>query len=215
MNNLGNKETMAKNIQRFLDEHGMSRTELANRIPAPYTTVSSWIKGEFYPRIDKIERMAEIFGVTKADLVEDYAPGVDDDVVTFSVIGDVAAGYDHIAYTDWEGTKIDLPRTYLHGRPATDYFALRVTGESMYPLYMDGDIVLVLKQPTMDRSGQIGVVVYDNDKATLKKIEYVMGEDWMKLLPLNPSYPPLTVTGSDLERCKVLGIPKVLIRENL
>ena len=64
----------------------------------------------------------------------------------------------------------------------------------------------------MDRSGQIGVVVYNGDSATLKKIEYVTGEDWMKLIPINPAFPPKTIKGADLEQCKVIGIPKVLIR---
>ena len=49
--------------------------------------------------------------------------------------------------------------------------------------------------------------------ATLKKVEYVLGEDWMKLIPINPEYQPKTIEGADLELCRVLGIPKLLIRE--
>ena len=47
----------------------------------------------------------------------------------------------------------------------------------------------------------------------MKKVEYVTGEDWMKFLPLNPLYPPRTIEGADLEQCRVIGIPKVLIRD--
>ena len=72
--------------------------------------------------------------------------------------------------------------------------------------------MLVLKQDTLDRSGQIGVVLYDGDQATLKKVEYVNGEDWMKLIPLNPLYPPKTITGCDLEQCRILGIPRLILR---
>ena len=82
----------------------------------------------------------------------------------------------------------------------------------MYPTYQDGDLVLVLKQSTMDHSGQIGVVIYDDDKATLKRIEYVMGENWMRLIPINTQYPPVTIRDERLEHCRVLGIPKKLIR---
>ena len=60
----------------------------------------------------------------------------------------------------------------------------------MYPLYMDGDKVLILKQSTLNRSGEIGAILYNGDNATLKKVEYVEGEDWMKLVPVNPEYPP-------------------------
>ena len=83
----------------------------------------------------------------------------------------------------------------------------------MYPQFQDGDLVLVLKQSTMSYSGQIGVVVYDDNKATLKKVEYVMGEDWMRLVPINPAYPPVMVIDERLEHCRVLGIAKKVIRD--
>lgn len=49
--------------------------------------------------------------------------------------------------------------------------------------------------------------------ATLKKVEYVDGEDWVKLIPLNPMYQPREITGADLEQCSVIGVPKLIIRE--
>jgi SOS-response transcriptional repressor LexA/transcriptional regulator with XRE-family HTH domain len=143
----------------------------------------------------------------------EFAPGITDDFVTFPVLGDVAAGYGHMAVEDWTGDRIDVPASWLHGRHPEDYFVLRVSGDSMYPIYQDGDLVLVLRQDTMDHSGQIGVVIYDDDKATLKRVEYVMGEDWMKLSPINPQYPPITITDERLEHCRVLGMPKYLVRE--
>lgn len=69
-NNLGNKEIMAKNIRRFLEIKHMTIKDLASAIDVPYNTVGDWTRADAYPRIDKIERMANLFGVTKADLVE-------------------------------------------------------------------------------------------------------------------------------------------------
>jgi repressor LexA len=101
----------------------------------------------------------------------------------------------------------------LHGRHPQDYFMLRVKGDSMYPLFNDGDHVLVLRQSTMDRSGQVGVVIYGDEAGTLKRVEYVDGEDWMTLRPINPQFPPITIRGEDLEHCRVLGVTKMVIRE--
>ena len=70
-NNLGNKTTMAKNIRRFLTKKGMTISALAGEIGLPYNTVNNWCNEVSYPRIDKIQKMAEVFGVTKADLVEE------------------------------------------------------------------------------------------------------------------------------------------------
>lgn len=70
MNNLGNKETMAENIQYYLDLHHKDRSDLCKDLGFKYTTVSNWLQGVKYPRIDKIELMARYFGISKADLVE-------------------------------------------------------------------------------------------------------------------------------------------------
>ena len=71
----------------------------------------------------------------------------------------------------------------------------------------------MLKQSTLNRSGEIGLIRYDGEIATLKKVEYVDGENWMKLIPLNPQYPPRMIEGEDLEQCEVLGIPRLIVRE--
>lgn len=70
-NNLGNKTTMAKNIRRYLEYKGMTMTDLAHRLDMPFNTVNNWCNAVTYPRIDKIEKMAQLFGCSKADLVED------------------------------------------------------------------------------------------------------------------------------------------------
>lgn len=139
-------------------------------------------------------------------------PETTENTVTFPVIGEIAAGYEHFAMEDWSGETVEIPTYYLRGRKQDDYFVLSVKGDSMYPLYMDGDKVLILKQTTLNHSGEIGAVMYE-DYATLKKVEYVNGEDWLKMIPINPQYPPKRIEGADLEQCRVLGIPKLLIRE--
>lgn len=73
---LGNKEVMAKNISKYMKEKNVDRTKLSNDLKLKYTTVSDWINAKTYPRIDKIELLANYFGVSKADLVEEstYKP---------------------------------------------------------------------------------------------------------------------------------------------
>ena len=57
------------------------------------------------------------------------------------------------------------------------------------------------------------MLLYNGENATLKKVEYKDGEDWMRLVPINPEYKPKLIENSDLEQCRVLGIPRLLIRE--
>ena len=71
MSSMGNKETMAKNLKYYIAKSGKDRRELAEIWGVPYSTVSEWINGRKYPRIDSIEIMAEYFGIMKSDLIEE------------------------------------------------------------------------------------------------------------------------------------------------
>ena len=74
MSALGNKEIMARNIKRYMQKMGISRKDFCERLGFAYSTVTDWLNAEKYPRIDKIEMMANFFGISKADLVEPPAP---------------------------------------------------------------------------------------------------------------------------------------------
>ncbi|NRG68892.1 helix-turn-helix transcriptional regulator [Streptococcus suis] len=67
---LGNKEIMADNIKYYMDRKGIDRNKLCSDLDLKYMTVSDWINAKSYPRIDKIELLANYFGVQKSDLVE-------------------------------------------------------------------------------------------------------------------------------------------------
>ena len=46
-----------------------------------------------------------------------------------------------------------------------------------------------------------------------KKIEFVEDEDWLRLVPVNPNVPPILIAGEELKHCRIMGVPKLLIRE--
>ena len=71
MTGLGNKEILAKNLQYYIDRSGKDRRQLAEIWGVPYSTLTNWITAKKYPRIDKIEIMADYFGILKSDLIED------------------------------------------------------------------------------------------------------------------------------------------------
>ena len=71
MSNIGNKETMAKNLKYYIERSGKDRRELCEVWGFPYSTVTEWINGRKYPRIDRIEVMADYFGILKSDLIEE------------------------------------------------------------------------------------------------------------------------------------------------
>lgn len=66
-----NKKVMARNILRYLNEQGLTAADLCKDLGIKSNTFSDWVNAKSYPRIDKIEMMANYFGVSKAALVED------------------------------------------------------------------------------------------------------------------------------------------------
>ena len=66
-----NKLIMARNIQRYMDRRGITRQQLCDALDIKYTTLRDWLKGITYPRIGKVEAMANYFGCEKSDLIED------------------------------------------------------------------------------------------------------------------------------------------------
>ena len=68
---LGNKEIMARNIKKYMERKGVSSAEVCRALNFKTNTFSNWLTAKIYPRIDKIEMLAEYFEISKAALVED------------------------------------------------------------------------------------------------------------------------------------------------
>ena len=87
MNTDRNKEIMAQNIKRYMDMKGVTNQQLCDALDFKYTTFMDWIKGVTYPRIGKVEAMANYFGCEKSDLIEEkMTPEIKKDNDTISSI---------------------------------------------------------------------------------------------------------------------------------
>ncbi|MGM9881608.1 MAG: helix-turn-helix domain-containing protein [Bacilli bacterium] len=71
MSDLGNKEIFANNLKYYLKLYDIDRNKVCDSLSIPYSTFADWINAKKYPRIDKIEILANYFGIEKSDLIED------------------------------------------------------------------------------------------------------------------------------------------------
>jgi len=211
-------------LYELRNSKNLSMMQVAKELQLPYTTYVNYEKGAREPSSEVLIKIANYFGVSVDYLIgrsnENSAfslhsnggiPVVTEDTVTFPVIGDIAAGFDKIAVESWEGETVEIPLSYLKGRNKEDFFVLSVQGDSMYPFYLEGDKVLILRQSTVD-SGEVGAVMYDDEFATLKKIEFV-SKQHIRLVPLNPLYKPTDIENEAVAHCRIIGVPRLLIRE--
>lgn len=198
---LGNKQVMAKNISRFMKENNIDRKKLSNDLKVKYTTLSDWINAKTYPRIDKIELLADYFNVTKADLVEDKEKQVIETlpVKKIPVVSKISAGLpiyseeNLIDYIYFATNKLNSDK---------EEFGLKVSGDSMDKIFQDGDIVVVEKDSVVE-NGQLGVVMINGYNATVKRIRY--NGDQIILIPESNNqnhYPQ--VYGKD-DEVKIIG----------
>ena len=195
---------------------GLTQQDVADRLGVDKSTYCGYETGKREPDVDKIKRLAAILKTSGDDLLE-TAPSLampataGAALISFPVIAAVKAGYDGQALEEYTGAQESIPAEDLHGRPASDFMVLRVNGNSMYPLLLDGDRILVERTTSVD-SGSLAVILYAGEEATVKRVRYVYGEDWLELIPQNPEYQTKRIEGPDLEECRVLGKVLKLIR---
>lgn len=89
MTNLGNKEIMAKNLMHYVVRSGKTQKEIAAIVGVAPSTFNDWLKAKKYPRIDKIEILADYFGILKSDLIEEKSKSHKDMQKNNDVMADI------------------------------------------------------------------------------------------------------------------------------
>lgn len=194
-------DILVKNLLFYLDRLGLTQTEFARELGYPETTVSNWFNKNTYPRPDKIQEMANYFGVRRTDLTENneeqQAPLKN--AKSVPIIGTIAAGSPLLA----EENIVDY--FLIDSRVDAD-FGLTVKGESMINANIfDGDIVFIRKQPTLE-NGEIGAILLENE-ATLKRFSKTDGS--VILQAENPSmtdWPRVYTDGNIRVLGKLVGV---------
>lgn len=204
MSNLGNKEIMSKNIQYYMELYGKTRQEMCDSLGVKYTTFTDWVKGNSYPRIDKIELMANYFGISKADLVEDRSKkSTPRKGLVINVLGRVAAGIPLEAIEDI----IDTEEISEEMAKTGEFFGLQINGDSMEPKFSKGDVVIVRKQDDAE-SGDIVIAMVNGDDATCKRLKKY--QEGIALISTNPAYDPIYFSNKEIEEKPVRIIGKVV-----
>lgn len=130
-------------------------------------------------------------------------------VTEIPLLGTVKAGYDYMAQENWEGM-IEVDTDII--KDGSDYFALKIKGDSMSPVLIENDVVIIKKQEDFE-SGDLVVAIINGDEATIKKGK--KSDNSILLQPLNTNYEPLIFTFDEIKTIPVsiIGVVKQLKRE--
>lgn len=218
------EDTFANRLKKALAFNKMKPVDLANKTGINKSLISNYLSGSFKAKQDKLDIIARVLNVSEAwlmgydvdmdrewfeekepsELTIDNARYIETTSKTIKIplLGKVPAGVPIEAIEDLLGYE-EIPMSML--KSGNDYFALKVEGDSMYPEYMSGDIIIVRQQSDCC-SGDDCIVMVNGDDATFKRV--VKQEKNIILKPLNNKYEPYVFSEYDImtKPVKIIGI---------
>lgn len=217
---------MYERYVELLNENHCKSADVAKTTGIHPSTFSDWKKGKSSPKYDKIQKIAEFFGVepdwlsgksefkTKKEMLQHFddvynTPALQSDVfrlekgMKIPVLGSVAAGTPIFAEENYIGSEEISEELASTG----EFFGLKIKGDSMSPRIMEGDTVIVRQQDDAE-SGDIVIVLINGDSATCKRL--MKYQEGISLISFNPAYEPMTFSNKDIEEKPIKIIGKVV-----
>lgn len=198
-------KTVSQIIKGRRLELGLTQLYVANKVEVSEGTVSRWESGNIANMgRDKIAALAAVLKLNPGIIA-----GWDEEVssapsaVKIPVLGRVPAGIPFAAIEciiDYEEIPTEMART-------GEFFGLQIKGDSMAPRILDGDIVIVRKQPNVE-TGDIAIIMVNGDDATCKRVMH--HENGLSLVSNNPTFQPRFFTAKEIEKLPVQIIGKVV-----
>lgn len=216
-------DTFANRLQKAMNLKNMKQVDLVEKTNIDKSLISNYLKGKYKAKQDNLYLLAKVLNVNEAWLMgydvpmernsEDILnkigaiPISDIDVTNIPLLGTVKAGYDYLA----QENIIDYISFKVDGTDKENYYALNVVGDSMTPLFDDGDTVIVHKQDDFE-NGDNCVVLINGEEATIKKV--YKGNTGIELKAVNPYYPPRVFSKEDIKDLpvKIIGVVEKSIR---
>lgn len=205
-------DTFSNRLQKALDYSHMRQVDLVEKTKLDKTLINKYLAGIMKAKQDKLTILADALNVNEIWLMGYDVPMnrelnpttlVKLNKTKIPVLGKVKAGYNYLANENIIG------HVFLDFAPSDpeNYYALQVTGDSMEPLFSDGDIAIVHRQDNFE-SGNTCIILVNGDEATVKKV--IKKEDGIELIAMNPYYPLRKFTKNEMDEIPVKIIGKVI-----
>ena len=141
-------DTFSNRLQKALDYSNMRQVDLVEKTKLDKTLINKYLAGVMKAKQDKLTILADALNVNEVWLMGYDVPMdrelktdiLGNPVAPVPLLGAVKAGYNYLAQENWIGT-IEV-ETSLVG-DGKDYFALKVKGDSMAPVFLEDDIVII------------------------------------------------------------------------
>lgn len=208
---MNSRDVFINNLKAIMKERKVSRRQLAEGLNVPYTTLTDWCTGRIFPRVEKINLIADYFNIKKSDLIEEITEEDDDvlydDVVKVDVFSKIFL--DSVWCLKNEEFKIDeelIPPEWIRNHQS--YFGIIMNDNSMDPEFHKDDCLIIRECKKIDKDGFYCVLEKDSDYAKIRKLIHI--NDGIMVMPLNmdDNTQPKTYSKGTLEfeSLRIIGI---------
>ncbi|MBR2708528.1 MAG: helix-turn-helix domain-containing protein [Bacilli bacterium] len=212
------KINLGSNIRYLREKKGLDQQQLSEILDVPRSTLACWENNIRTPKLEQIIKIAEYFK-TNLDIIYanfDNASPIDinpnDNYIKIPVLGVIKAGIPIEAQQDIL-EYIDVPKSWTKG--GKELFGLRISGDSMFPKYNEGDTVVFEKNNDFETANNKDVAIMINgDDATFKKL--LINTEGITLVPYNTgAYELMMYSNKDIEEkpIRIIGIARKIIKE--
>ena len=194
----------SERLKDLRKKHKITQEDLAKIIGVERSSIGKYESSTTIPSNETLIKIANYFNVST-----DYLLGNDKELKTtkkgkaIPVFSHVAAGVPISAIediVDYEEITEDLANS-------GEYFGIVIKGDSMEPRMTTGDVVIVKSQTTAE-TGDIAIVMIENENATCKKIKKT--PEGIMLISLNPIYEPMFYSNKEIEQLPIKILGKVV-----
>lgn len=202
-------KTTADRIKEGMELRNLKQSDLVDRTGISKGALSSYISGRYVPKQNNIYLIAKALNVNEAWLMGNDVPmerslknTPSSTAVVINVLGRVAAGIPLDAIEEIIDTEEISQEMASNG----EYFALKISGNSMEPKISNGDVVIVRKQSDAD-DGDLVIAMVNGDDAVCKRLKKY--SDGIALVSNNPAYEPMYFSNKDILEKPVTILGKV------
>lgn len=214
------KATFAENLNFYLNKKRLRTSDLAKELNIPYMTIANWVNAKTYPRPDKIQLMADFFGIPRSYLTEKRSLMVKEENEEYStlpsdaitritasnykipVYGSISAGIPLEAIENLTETSVPDHVILKHGEDKL--FGLLVRGDSMNKIVHDGHYAILCKTDRVE-SGEVAAVIVNGYDATLKRVMLLDRGVLLEPSSYNPEHTPKMYLDQEAKDIKVIG----------
>ncbi|MCT7866162.1 MAG: XRE family transcriptional regulator [Lactobacillus iners] len=217
-------------IDYFRRQNNLTMEELGQKLGKATSSISRWVSGERYPKIEEIEQIANFFNTDIYTLIFGFNYNEDSKSDLLTVYNQLTDIRKHKVYSyaqqqlDEQNSNLNEKRSiYLVGSSAAglplDYGdldaelidlsnipkkadkAIHIKGDSMEPKIANNSIIFYHEQPTLE-IGEIGIFEINGSAVTCKKYYVDYESKKIVLKSINPKYEPMYFAG---DQVRILG----------